>query len=76
MCEDTPMNFKPQDMVSARTRLGLTQAQLAQRIGCTQAAVSHYESGARQPSVETLAALLAALGLRMEVLPAKRRRMV
>lgn len=59
-------------MIAARVKLGLTQGQLAERIGLTQSAISQYEAGARQPSVETLAALLAALGLRMQVMPAKR----
>jgi predicted nucleotidyltransferase/DNA-binding XRE family transcriptional regulator len=46
----------------ARTRAGLSQAQLAARAGVAQSVVSVYESGRRQPSVPTLAALVAATG--------------
>jgi transcriptional regulator with XRE-family HTH domain len=54
----------------ARRRAGLTQAELAHRAGTSQATVSAYESGRKQPSVETLGRLLAAAGLRLTVEPA------
>ncbi len=51
----------------ARCRCGLTQAELARRAGVTQSVVSAYESGARQPSLPTLARLVAATGLELAV---------
>jgi transcriptional regulator with XRE-family HTH domain len=47
-----------------RQRLGLTQAQLAQRVGKTQAYISSLESGRRTtPGVRTMNALADALAL-------------
>jgi transcriptional regulator with XRE-family HTH domain len=53
----------------ARTRAGLTQYALARRAGTSQATISAYESGRKQPSVETLDRLLAATGARLAVVP-------
>ena len=52
----------------ARQRLasGMTQGQLAEKIGCSQKDVSRWEHGARTPRAETLAKLADALGCRME----------
>ena len=52
---------------AARMRAGLTQVELARRAGTSQAAVSAYESGAKQPSLETFSRLLAASGTRLAV---------
>jgi transcriptional regulator with XRE-family HTH domain len=54
----------------ARRRAGLTQAELAQRAGTSQATISAYESGRKQPSVATLSRLLAAAGSRLAAEPA------
>src|SRR3954447_17602215 len=51
----------------ARVRAGLTQGELAARAGTSQATVSAYESGAKQPSVATFSRLLAAMGARLSV---------
>jgi transcriptional regulator with XRE-family HTH domain len=51
----------------ARTRAGLTQVALAQRAGTSQATISAYEHGHKEPSVETFARLLAATGSRLTV---------
>jgi len=56
----------------ARRRAGLTQAQLALRSGTSQAAISAYERGRKDPSVETFSRLLAAAGSRLTVQPAER----
>jgi predicted nucleotidyltransferase len=45
----------------------LTQAELARRAGVTQSVISAYESGARQPSLPTLARLVAATGLELAI---------
>jgi uncharacterized protein len=46
----------------ARQRSGLSQVELAARAGVTQSVISTYESGYRQPSLPTLAALIEAAG--------------
>jgi transcriptional regulator with XRE-family HTH domain len=53
----------------ARSRSGLTQAELAGRASTSQAAISAYESGRRSPSVATLSRILTAAGfdLRMSL---------
>lgn len=53
----------------ARTDAGLTQTELARRIGVTQPMVAAWESGAREPSVATFRRLVRALGLRLELAP-------
>ncbi|HUY27778.1 MAG TPA: helix-turn-helix transcriptional regulator [Candidatus Binataceae bacterium] len=42
------------ELIAARVRAGLTQAQLARRMGTTQSAIARLESGVRLPSVKTL----------------------
>jgi len=64
--------FRPQvDPASALTRArsaaGLTQRELARRAGTSQAAISAYEAGRKDPSARTLARLLAACGHRLAV---------
>lgn len=56
----------------ARDISGLTQAALAARAGTSQAAISAYESGRKQPSVSTLARLLASAGSQLAVAPRQR----
>jgi uncharacterized protein len=45
----------------------LSQVDLASRAGVTQSVISAYESGHRQPSLPTLAALVEAAGYELEV---------
>lgn len=54
----------------ARRRAGLSQSALAAQAATSQAAISAYESGAKEPSVATLSRLLAATGARLDVSPA------
>jgi transcriptional regulator with XRE-family HTH domain len=56
----------------ARRQAGLSQAALAARAGTSQATISAYESGRKQPSVATLERLLAAAGARLTTQPAAR----
>jgi predicted nucleotidyltransferase/DNA-binding XRE family transcriptional regulator len=58
----------------ARTRAGLTQAELAERAGTTQSVISAYEHDRRQPALSTLADLVSATGLELEVTVRTRRR--
>jgi ribosome-binding protein aMBF1 (putative translation factor) len=50
-----------------RTRQGLTQRQLAQRMGTSETAVARLESGFHLPSTDTLSRLAAALGGRLTI---------
>ena len=55
----------------ARRRAGLTQEQLAARVGTTQSAIARLESGRTSPSLAYLTRLLEACGLdlRIELAP-------
>ena len=52
------------ELIAARVRAGLTQAELAERMGTTQSVVARLESGARLPSVKTLLRFAEATGAR------------
>lgn len=58
-------------ILSARLKAGLTQRQLADRLGVTQPVVAAYESGRRQPTVPTLMRIVSAAGfdLRLSLAP-------
>ncbi len=56
----------------ARRRAGLTQVELAERGGTSQATLCAYERGGKTPSADTLARLLAAAGVRLTTVPATR----
>lgn len=58
---------------TARLRHGLTQAQLAARVGTSQSVISAYEHGVRDPSTSTLRRLVAGTGERLELGLAERR---
>lgn len=47
----------------ARLRAGLTQAELGARLGKPQSVIARWESGAVQPSLESLRELVRACGL-------------
>jgi DNA-binding XRE family transcriptional regulator len=42
------------ELIAARVRAGLTQSEVAKRMGTTQSAVARLESGAQMPSLNTL----------------------
>lgn len=44
-----------------REKAGITQAQLAEKVGMTQGAIAHYENGRRKPGLSECRALVAAL---------------
>lgn len=54
-------------MRDARIAAGLSQRELAERVRTSQATISAYENGTKQPSVATLSRLLAATGSRLTV---------
>lgn len=45
-----------------RTEAGLTQAELAERMGTTQSAIARMEGGGARPTLETLEKLAVAVG--------------
>jgi uncharacterized protein len=51
----------------ARCRAGLSQVELGRRAGLTQSVVSAYETGARQPSLPTLARLISVTGYELDM---------
>ena len=57
----------PRVISHARSRSGLTQHELARRIGTSQATLSAYENGAKAPTVRVLQRLLGATGSRLTV---------
>ena len=55
-------------MLQARTRVGMTQEDVAQRMGTTKSAVSRLESAKKHaPSLATLQKYASALGCRLEL---------
>jgi ribosome-binding protein aMBF1 (putative translation factor) len=53
--------------IEARTRAGLTQQQLAERMHTTQAVIARLESGIVNPSTPTPERLAAATGMRPRI---------
>ena len=51
----------------ARRRAGLSQADLASRVGTTQSAVARLETGRSAPSLERITELVRACGFELEV---------
>ena len=54
-------------VAGARTRAGLSQRELAARAGTSQSAVARIESGAVNPSFETVRRLVAVAGFEMRI---------
>ena len=54
-------------VIEARARAGLTQAELAERMGTSQSAVARLESGTARPSVATLEKLAEATGSKLRI---------
>jgi len=52
-------------VIAARNRVGLTQTQLARKMGTTQPVVARLEGGRVRPSIRTLERLARATGSRL-----------
>jgi transcriptional regulator with XRE-family HTH domain len=52
---------------SLRTKAGLTQAELAERMGTTQSAIARMEGGGSRPTLETLEKIAGAVGAELIV---------
>lgn len=50
------------ELIAARTRAGLSQSEVAQRMGTTQSVVARLESGRRLPSLRTVERFAQAVG--------------
>ena len=63
------------EVLKARTASGLTQAELAARVGTTQSAIARLESGTpkHSPSIVTLQRYARAMGHRVEIKLVKER---
>jgi len=63
------------EVLKARTASGLTQADLAARVGTTQSAIARLESGTpiHSPSIVTLQRYARAMGYRVEIKLVKER---
>lgn len=55
------------ELIAARARMGLTQADVALRMGTTQSAVARLESGKRPPSLRSVQRYAQAIGCRAVV---------
>lgn len=55
------------ELIAARARAGLSQADVAQRMGTTQSAVARLESGQRPPSLRSVQRYAQAIGCRAVV---------
>ena len=54
-------------LIKARSDAGLTQEELAKRMGTTQSAIARLEGGKSRPSTTTLAKVAAATGTKLRV---------
>lgn len=56
-----------QQLIAARNRAGMSQAEVARRMGTTQSSVARLESGQRLPAMNSLRRYANAIGHRLEV---------
>jgi ribosome-binding protein aMBF1 (putative translation factor) len=54
-------------LIEARSKAGLTQAEVAQRMGTTQSVVARLEGGRSRPSTSTLTKFAKATGTKLKV---------
>lgn len=64
-----------QAMIDARKSMNMTQKDLSEKTGITQADISRIENGTRNPSLQMLKRLAAGMGmqLKLEFIPVQRR---
>src|SRR3954468_14772437 len=65
--------LKKSKLRDARLHLGLSQAELGDRLGVTGAAIGHYETGVSKPSPDRAAQLARLLGLKPNEVSASKR---
>src|SRR4051794_23842848 len=64
-----PRFERAQAFIAARAAAGLTQAELADRLGVSQPVVARLESGNQPPKLDTLQALARATGVGFAISP-------
>jgi DNA-binding XRE family transcriptional regulator len=62
--------YVSQVLLDARKNAGLTQSELAKRIGTDKSYISRVEKGITTPSVATFYRVINALGLSINIMPA------
>lgn len=62
-----------QTLFDRRVELGLTQTKVADRLGIAKTTFHNYETGARSPTVNTLARWAKVLGLQLTFAPVEER---
>lgn len=62
MSERTPRTTTSSAIAARRQALGLTQAQLAEKVGVVRQTIDKWENGVRNPGVPALMKLATALG--------------
>jgi predicted transcriptional regulator len=55
------------ELIAARSRAGLTQGEVAERMGTTQSVIARLESGRRTPSMRTVQRYAQVVGARAVV---------
>lgn len=65
--EDAYAFYTGQILHDARKEVKITQSELAKRINSTKSYISRIENGSINPSVGTFYRIMAALGLRVEI---------
>jgi ribosome-binding protein aMBF1 (putative translation factor) len=55
------------ELVRLRNEKGLTQKELAQRLGMQQSAIARFEAGVLNPSFDFVSRLTTALGMRLRI---------
>lgn len=63
-----PQHALPANLKSLRELRGLTQSELGERAGMGAASVSHFETGQRMPSLESLVRIADALEVSLDAL--------
>ena len=56
-----------EQLIAYRLKHGMTQAELAKKLGTKQSAISRFESGTENPTLEFLRKIADALGVRISV---------
>ncbi|HEY4517013.1 MAG TPA: helix-turn-helix transcriptional regulator [Candidatus Paceibacterota bacterium] len=54
-------------ILDARIKRGVTQSELARRVGTTQSAIARFESGVGNPTLDFISRVSTAVGARLEV---------
>lgn len=63
----TPRYRAISELISARTKKGITQKELAQKIGTKQSAIARFESGNVNPSLGFLEKMAEVMGYKVNI---------